>query len=887
MGRPTPLARTLDLGRWRNASDHDLAKRLHPLNPAALGRAPRGRQVFHGLPFDLGAAGDAAADRWIVLDGAVTIPVADAGLASHLVVAHFADTWRDDTGARPPGVAVGHVVPVGEELARYTVRDTAGTSRRRLIRRRFEIADGILGWGSVAFAAVPHMESEPLDWRGPHPAQTPGRYAAIGHSGTLTVMPGTYGGNQVGMTDFVPSPTDDLLLWLHAIELDPEREVEAIVLEPLAGGRPGSDVIVAAITLFNGTASPLVRSPRMQLRLDDVSASIQRASPPRQPISVDLGTVIRTRPVAGGATGEGSTAAAGGSINPAIVGWGEPRLGAGDEDRSTVVDLSIAPDARVEVGEWVVTGRDLVAAATVREPNGSRSIVVLPPATVPVEVEIIDAATGEPLPARVRFTADDGRYLPPVGHRDEINPAFFEDTGGDLILGSAPYAYVPGTFPIRLPAGPVDVEVVAGFDRRPHRSRVVVDGTTRQLRVPLDRAIDLRRDRWITSDSHVHFLAPSTALLQAAAEDVDVVNLLAAQWGNLYTNVTDLPWGSMAEPSGRRIVVVGTENRQNVLGHLALLGAHRMTTPMASGGPPEGPMAGALEVLLADWADRCRAAGGLTVAAHFPLPYAEIAADIVAGKIEAVETQALSPGLDDPAVIEWYRFLNLGHRLPLVAGTDKMSTEVPVGAVRAYVHLLEDGEVTFDAWAAAVRAGRTFVTSGPVLELLVDGHEPGDVVAMSGAGRLEVTARARAAQPVIGDVELIVNGRVVAASSAAPAATELVLAETVEIEAGSWIAARSRSPHHIESAFATSMAAHTSPVYVEVENRPLLPTREDAAVVEQVMLGARAWVAELAAVAEPAERARMLAFLDQTLERFRRRMADAVRRLGRDGRPRR
>jgi hypothetical protein len=138
---------------------------------------------------------------------------------------------------------------------------------------------------------------------------------------------------------------------------------------------------------------------------------------------------------------------------------------------------------------------------------------------------------------------------------------------------------------------------------------------------------------------------------------------------------------------------------------------------------------------------------------------------------------------------------------------------------------------------------------------------------------------------VIGDVELIVNGRIVAATSATPPATELALAETIEIEAGSWIAARSRSPHHIESAFATSMAAHTSPVYVEVENRPLRPAPEDAAVVEQVMLGARAWVAELAAVAEPGERARMLAFLDQTLETFRRRMADPARGLRGGGQP--
>ena len=262
--------------------------------------------------------------------------------------------------------------------------------------------------------------------------------------------------------------------------------------------------------------------------------------------------------------------------------------------------------------------------------------------------------------------------------------------------------------------------------------------------------------------------------------------------------MTDLPWGSMADPSGRRIVVVGTENRQNMLGHLALLGARRPTRPFASGGPPEGRMAGALDVLLADWADRCRAAGGLVVAAHFPLPYAEIAADIVAGKIDAIETQALSPGLDDPSVLEWYRFLNLGYRLPIVAGTDKMSSEVPIGAVRTYGHLLPDEPLTFEAWADAVRAGRTFVTSGPILELTVDGHEPGDVIGLGSAARLEVTARARAAQPVVTDLELVVNGRVVAATSAPTGgSSELTLHDRVEIQAGAWIAARSRSQHQI------------------------------------------------------------------------------------------
>ena len=130
----------------------------------------------------------------------------------------------------------------------------------------------------------------------------------------------------------------------------------------------------------------------------------------------------------------------------------------------------------------------------------------------------------------------------------------------------------------------------------------------------------------------------------------------------------------------------------------------------------------------------------------------------------------------------------------------------------------------------------------------------------------------RAAQPVVTDLELIVDGRVVAAVSAAEGVTSLELRETVEIEAGAWIAARSRSANVIESAFTTSMAAHTSPVYVEVDGRPFVPKAEEGVVVERIIEGARTWVDELAAVAEPAERARMVAFLDASLATLRERL---------------
>src|SRR5437870_6284171 len=98
MRRPTPLARTVDLGPVRNASDADVAARFHPAYGPGIGRLPSGSPVIHGLPF---ALGDAAGRRWILLDGPITVDLRGTGPATHLVVAHFCDVWRDDDGRRP------------------------------------------------------------------------------------------------------------------------------------------------------------------------------------------------------------------------------------------------------------------------------------------------------------------------------------------------------------------------------------------------------------------------------------------------------------------------------------------------------------------------------------------------------------------------------------------------------------------------------------------------------------------------------------------------------------------------------------------------------------------------------------------------------------------
>ncbi|HTS15293.1 MAG TPA: hypothetical protein VMH24_06475, partial [Candidatus Sulfotelmatobacter sp.] len=280
----TSLARPVDLSAAWNATDDEVAERFHPLYRASLARLPDGAAVFRGLPFALGTR--AAGRRWLVVDGPLVVDL-PPGPASHLVVAHFADSWRDAHGERPAGMPVGWVFPTGQPLATYEVTFDDGSTSSLAVRRRFQVDDGIIGWGFLPFEAVGHRQDEAVDWRGPHARQGAGRYPPAGHAGPLMLLPGAWGGAQTGVADYVPTPDDDITYWLHAIPLPPGRRARALRLSPVAEGG-GSTVVVAAVTLFHGTADPLVTLPRRQVRLEGHAA--------HDLPQVDLGLAVRSRP---------------------------------------------------------------------------------------------------------------------------------------------------------------------------------------------------------------------------------------------------------------------------------------------------------------------------------------------------------------------------------------------------------------------------------------------------------------------------------------------------------------------------------------------------------------------------------------------------------------
>jgi hypothetical protein len=370
----------------------------------------------------------------------------------------------------------------------------------------------------------------------------------------------------------------------------------------------------------------------------------------------------------------------------------------------------------------------------------------------------------------------------------------------------------------------------------------------------------------VTADTHVHFLSPMSALLEGSAEGVNVVNLLASQWGELMTNVGDFDgrstWGSReAGGDGEYLVRVGTENRQHVLGHISLLGYEGgIIAPMTTGGADEAALGDPVEILLTEWARQCRKQGGLVVIPHFPNPRAEHAATIVSGDADGIEMTSwgnLYGGINPYSLADWYRYLNCGYLVAAVGGTDKMSADTAVGTVRTYARIAEGRPFDYRSWMEAVRRAETFVTYGPLVELRVDGKPMGSRLKLRrGGGTVDVGWEAASVTVPISRVDLVVNGEIRESKAAGP--EQAAGSWSVKADRSSWIALLVRG-HYADKP--EIVAAHSSPVMVEVEGSAFSAPADALTILEQIE-GALAYLDTVGTRAETAHYRRMRLVLE-------------------------
>jgi hypothetical protein len=469
-----------------------------------------------------------------------------------------------------------------------------------------------------------------------------------------------------------------------------------------------------------------------------------------------------------------------------------------------------------------------------------------------VHVRVTDAATGKPTPARIRFTDAGGTYYAPFGRLAKFATGVGEDVGGNVLLGDEPHAYIDGACEIALPPGPIHVAIDKGPEYRPLREEIDLLPGKLALRFVIERWADLRAEGWYSGDTRSHFLSPHAALLEGAAEDLTVVNLLAEECvlpsagGGNYRTISNILAFSGQEPALERdghLVVVNTMNVQS-LDQLLLLNCHRAVFPLSAGGPGNSDT-----WTLADWCDQCHRKGGLVIGEGFfgappKFPRGELLADLVLGKVDALQMDGFeNPEVDrelgqEPLLQAWYQWLDCGFRTPLVGGSGKDCNLTVLGSPRTYALLLPDQPFTYRNWIEAVRAGRTFVSNGPLLRFTVNGQPSGAVLDLPAtASRVTVRAEVRSLAP-LHRLEVVANNEVVAGADASGEPAAASVEAEVPLPRGGWLAARCWGPY--DDAREQWHAAQSSPVYVQVEGRPPAPNPAAlAALAESLQKGQR------------------------------------------------
>jgi len=189
--------------------------------------------------------------------------------------------------------------------------------------------------------------------------------------------------------------------------------------------------------------------------------------------------------------------------------------------------------------------------------------------------------------------------------------------------------------------------------------------------------------------------------------------------------------------------------------------------------------------------------------------------------------------------------------IPIVGGTDKMGASSLLGALRTYARI--DGEMTYDNWQTAVRAGRTFCTCGPLMEFRVEGREPISTIAMAASGgHVDVEWDVASVIAPMTRVDLIVNGEV--------RERQTVKSDRdkghwrINIDRTGWLALLIRGHHHDGK---DVILAHSSPVKVQLEHSPLLAAADGVSILDQIE-AVTAYVEHLGTKTDPNAYKRMM-----------------------------
>lgn len=407
------------------------------------------------------------------------------------------------------------------------------------------------------------------------------------------------------------------------------------------------------------------------------------------------------------------------------------------------------------------------------------------PATV--AGRIVDAESGLVIPATVVIRTRDGKII-------ADHPSY---RGGFRC---------DGNFEKEVPPGDTTIIITRGFDYIPVQSRIVIrDGVRHVERFVLHRRSPLRKDGWYASDHHAHMIhGERTTLvdfpyvaLAGRAEGLDFLSV-AQMWNVPQVSPEELDRATRAVSTSNFKLIWNIEEPKNYFrGDASTCLGHGWTVNMR-GRTRDGrdAIAELLEMNTHDYESEkppysnfeshelIHSLGGIVSYSHparfwrgkwggsgiYPVEEnkfisnmaQELPFDTLVGPTyDSIDIlmQPQEKGANAEALKLWFLLLDRGYHIAASASSDATFDNpgrgVP-GKVRMYTRI--EGKPDLGKVAAAIKSGRSFVTSGPLLVLGIAGHGSGDVVTLPAQGQ---KGHIRAWADRLARVELIRNGNVI------------------------------------------------------------------------------------------------------------------------------
>ncbi|MBM3785584.1 MAG: hypothetical protein FJW30_14565 [Acidobacteria bacterium] len=423
-----------------------------------------------------------------------------------------------------------------------------------------------------------------------------------------------------------------------------------------------------------------------------------------------------------------------------------------------------------------------------------------------VHVRVVDAVTRQPLRSRVYLNASDGRAYAPTESWFRADWLMFDHMDQE---GEYHYFHTGGEFEVDLPPGAASLAFSRGFEYAPVTSKVTLSpGATAELLVPLQRIENMAARGWWDGNNHFHmnyagvyFNTPQRLMEQAEGEDIHVLNNLICNKEQRIPDIAHFTGAPDKVSTATRILFHSQEYHPPFWGHAAFLNLKKhLVIPDYVG--YQNTIVDSIFPSNSTPFRVAREQGGLAGYAHGAGPHFPV--DLALENVDFVEVNALA-GMEP-----LYKAWNCGFKVVASAGEDAFPNfyrSYILGSNRVYVR--SGPKLGYDKWTADFRAGRSFVTSGPLVLLKVNGREPGDEIRLpAGSHTLKVDVQVKSITPVE-SIEVMHNGR------------SLGDVKTVTVDRSGWISVQVKAKYTRDPIRRPFPFAATMPVWVTVGNQPV------------------------------------------------------------------